>query len=79
MMSTKRVDYDETLRENEPQSSKTCVVTRSPLGGVQKLFGDLTNCSIGHITVNIGPTFPTESHVDKEFVSLARNVDLDIP
>ena len=77
MISTKRVDCDETLRENEPQSS--CVVTRSPLEGVQKLLGDLTNCNIGHITVNIGPTFPIESHVDKEFDSLTRNVDLDIP
>ena len=43
-----------------------------------KLFGDLSNCSIGHITVNIGPTFPMESCVDEEFDSLATNVDLDI-
>ena len=63
---------------NLMQASKTCVATRSSLEGVQKLFGDLSNCSIGHITVNIGPTFPMESCVDEEFDSLATNVDLDI-
>lgn len=75
MTSTKTINYDKTLIENEHQLS--CVVTRNPLDGVQKLFGDLSNCNIGHtILVNIGPAFPMESHTDKE---LAKNVDLDIP
>ena len=33
MMSTKKINYDETLRENECQSP--CMVTRNPMDGVK--------------------------------------------
>ena len=76
MMSAKKVKYDEKLQENQVQ---TRLVEKNPLDAVQKVFGDLTNCSIGNITVNIAPTFTTQTRIDSEFDSLVSKIELNIP
>ena len=76
MMSAKKVKYNEKLQENQVQ---TRLVEKNPLDTVQKVFGDLTNCSIGNITVNIAPTFTTQTRIDSEFDSLVSNIELNIP
>ena len=43
-----------------------------------RLFGDLTNCTIGDITVNVNPTITFESSkVEQEFDELIGSVSLD--
>ena len=49
-----------------------------------KLLGDLTNCSIGQITINVNPNIHPLGHEkddgdnNDEFDELIKNVDLDI-
>ena len=52
-----------------------------------KLFGDLTNCSIGQITINVNPNIhltitlghkKDDGNNDDEFDELLKNVNLDI-
>ena len=44
-----------------------------------RLFGDLTNCTIGSLTVNVRPIFNVQSaeKVDKEFDELVQYADFD--
>ena len=44
-----------------------------------RLFGDLTNCTIGSLTVNVRPIFNVQSaeKVDKEFDGLVQHTDFD--
>ena len=44
-----------------------------------RLFGDLTNCTIGSLTVNVRPIFNVQcaERVDKEFDELVQYADFD--
>ena len=44
-----------------------------------RLFGDLTNCTIGSLTVNVRPIYNVQSaeKVDKEFDELVQHADFD--
>lgn len=75
MMSTNKTSYEEQMKENKELSKRSIVTTR-PLEGMQRVFGDLSNCTIGNITINIGPQ--VTSGVDKEFDSLAKELDVDL-
>ena len=61
----------------ESGSNASC--RNNPLDVVQKVLGDLTNCSIGNISVNIAPTFITQTHIDSGSDSLVSNNELNIP
>ena len=74
MMSTKKTTYEEQMENKE--LSKRSVVTTHSLEGMQRVFGDLSNCTIGNITINIGPQ--VTSRVDEEFDSLAKELDVDL-
>ena len=90
MMSTNKVTYDKVFKENEVV---TCVHVKENNGGklsvpsssssssrcVERIFGDLTNCTIGHITINLAPQFSTHStKIEEEFDSLAKFVNVNI-
>ena len=75
MMSTKKTSYEEQMQENKGQSKRS-IVTTHPLESMQRVFENLSNCTIGNITINIGPQ--VSSQVDEEFDSLAKELDVDL-
>ena len=57
MMSSELTTYEQQLEVNE----KVCKVktsSHSTGSDVRRIFGDLTNCTIGNITINVGASTP---------------------
>ena len=59
----------------EFQQENLQVTHHSGAENIARLFGDLTNCTIRNLTVNVNPTF-TGQQVEKEFDELVKSVDL---
>ena len=90
MMSANKVTYDKPLKENEVVTydhakendrGKISVPNSASSSSrcVEQIFGDLTNCTIGHITINVAPQFSTHStKIEEEFDSLAKFVNVNI-
>ena len=52
--------------------------TSSSSDNIRRLFGDMTNCTIGNITVNVNPSIQIECNkVEEEFDRLVRSASLD--
>ena len=63
----------------ETRQKSLTVHARPDYGMLSKVLGDMTNCSIGHITVNVNPTIyikKTEKEIEDEFDALAKYVQL---
>ena len=82
MMSSNKVTYDDALKENDSSKGsegKLCLPGSSSGGRcVERIFGDLTNCTIGHITISVAPQFSTSTKIEEEFDSLAKLVNANI-
>ena len=46
--------------------------------GIKSLFGDLTNCTIGKLTININPAITVQRTIEEEFDELVRDADFDL-
>ena len=67
-----------SLRPLSPpkHSSQTAGVTGGQ-GGIQTLFGgNLTNCTIGNITVNVNCT--NQTPIEREFEEISKHIELDL-
>ena len=71
-ISTEKKMYHEEL-ENSGEKREI----QKSVHSVGRLFGDLTNCSIGSISIVINP--PAKKTVDEEFDEIASSIDLHVP
>ena len=65
--------------ENRCQENRSVQYNAGTTESLGRLFGDLTNCTIGSLTVNVRPIFNVQSaeKVDKEFDELVQHADFD--
>jgi hypothetical protein len=59
------------------QQEKQCVAEVPHAASLSRVFDDLTNCSIGNLTVNINPTITLASKVENEFENIVGAACLD--
>ena len=67
----------------QPTSSGACASTRNKAvvsgeHGITSLIGDLTNCTIGQLTININPTITVQRTIEEEFDELVQDADFDV-
>ena len=82
LMKNTSFDSENQSAQNELHQQNVQVFTHTQSGGatdnIGRLFGDLTNCTIGNITVNVNPTITFEgSKLEKEFDELVGNASFD--
>ena len=68
MMSTVPTSVQEQVPTSQGELGKTA----------GKVFGDITNCTIGKLTININPTMYVKNTTEKELDELASTLDLDV-
>ena len=66
----------------QPTSSGACASTSSKAvasgeHGIRSLFGDLTNYTIGKLTININAAFTVQRTIEEAFDELVRDADFD--
>ena len=89
MMSGTSSFQDELVKSSTGTTKQLCqptslgarVSTRSKAvisgkHGIRSLFGDLTNCTIGKLTININPAITVQRTIE-EFDKLVRDADID--
>ena len=69
MMSGERNSYAEEIEKVSACSSSSSSSSTS----FGRLFGDLNNCKVGQITINLQPTI----NADAEFDDIVKNINLD--
>ncbi len=80
MMSSEPVHFEEVEEVSTvvtssvaASRSKKTVANFGFNDGIKSVFGNLSNCSIGHVTININPE--SSSKYD-DFDEIAKNIDL---
>ena len=67
-----------TKQMSRPTASGAVFSSKAVVGGqdgFRNLFGNITNCTIGKLTVNINPAITVQQSVEEEFDELVRDVD----
>ena len=91
-MSTQPTSFQDQLAElsnDEPQQqgqnistrvrgSKSLVTSEAGGQGIGRLFGDLTKCNIGKLTININPNFQVHCSAEDEFDEIVKDIDINI-
>ena len=71
--------YSGLRTEIQCQENRSVQQNAGTTESLGRLFGDLTNCAIGSLTVNVKPIFNVQSaeRVDREFDELVQYADFD--
>ena len=82
-MSTEPASFtDESQKVCSEQVAVTQDTGSASGSNMGKLFGDLTNCSIGHITINVNPnihpTITIHQDDDDKYDEIVSSLNLDI-
>ena len=69
--SKARIDQQEFVGANYLSPVKL-----AGMQGIERLFGDLTKCNIGMLTININPNFHVHCSADDEFNEIVKDIDI---
>jgi len=78
MMSSKPTSFPaqmECSRAVETSQMTVKNVAANPGSDLQRVFGDLTNCTIGKITININPAVTVQQTAEEEFDEIVKSLE----
>ena len=78
MMSSKPTSFPaqmECSRAVETSQMTVKIAAANPGGDLQRVFGDLTNCTIGKITININPAVTVQQTAEEEFDEIVKSLE----